>query len=191
MLTYNKDLIKYAKQLRKTMTPWEIKLWTQFLRDYPIRFQRQKVIDNYIVDFYCAKARIVIELDGGGHYTEEQQKYDEKRTENLNKYKLKVIRICNIDIDNNFYNVCEHIDREVKKSLPQSASQTAKSRLPARSVLLLRRGLHWRPAPRQREHDNCLITVDETARVLPSLFVYKIIQSNPLQPSLMTLSKVS
>ncbi len=60
MLTYNKELIKYAKQLRKTMTPWEIKLWTQFLRDYPIRFQRQKVIDNYIVDFYCAKARIVI-----------------------------------------------------------------------------------------------------------------------------------
>ena len=63
MLTYNKDLIKYAKELRKTMTPWEIKLWTQFLRDYPIRFQRQKVIDNYIVDFYCAKAHIVIELE--------------------------------------------------------------------------------------------------------------------------------
>ena len=127
MLNYNKDLIKRAKELRKTMTPWEIKLWTCFLRNYPVRFQRQKVIDNYIVDFYCAKARMVIELDGGGHYTEEQQKYDDERTEILKKYKLQVIRICNIDIDNNFDNVCEHIDREVKKSLPQSASQTAPS----------------------------------------------------------------
>ncbi len=127
MLNYNKDLIKRAKELRKTMTPWEIKLWTCFLRNYPVRFQRQKVIDNYIVDFYCAKARMVIELDGGGHYTEEQQKYDDERTEILKKYKLQVIRICNIDIDNNFDNVCEHIDREVKKSLPQSATQTAPS----------------------------------------------------------------
>ena len=127
MLAYNKDLIKYAKELRKNMTPWEIKLWTQFLREYPVRFQRQKVIDNYIVDFYCAKARIVIELDGGGHYTEEQQKYDDERTEILKKYNLQVIRICNLEIDNNFYNVCEHIDREVKKSLPQSALQTAPS----------------------------------------------------------------
>ena len=127
VLTYNKDLVKYAKELRKTMTPWEIKLWTQFLRNYPIRFQRQKVIDNYIVDFYCAKARIVIELDGGGHYTEEKIKHDEQRTKTLKKYNIQVIRICNIDIDNNFYNVCEHIDRAVKKSLPQSATQTAPS----------------------------------------------------------------
>ena len=127
MLTYNKELIMHAKKLRQNMTPWEIKLWTQFLRGYPIRFQRQKVIDNYIVDFYCAKARIVIELDGGGHYTEEQQKYDDNRTAILKKYNLQVIRICNLEIDNNFYNVCEYIDRAVKKSLPQSASQTAPS----------------------------------------------------------------
>ncbi len=109
------------------MTPWEIKLWNWFRRDYPIRFQRQKVIDNYIVVFYCAKAHIVIELDGGGHYTEEQKKYDDERTKVLSEYNLRVIRICNIDIDNNFYNVCEYIDREVKNSLPQSATQTAPS----------------------------------------------------------------
>ena len=120
MLKYNKDLIAYAKELRKNMTPWEMKLWNWFLRDYPIRFQRQKVIDNYIVDFYCAKARLVIELDGGGHYTEEQMQYDANRTEILEKYGLKVLRICNLEIDNNFYNVCEYIDREVKQSLPQS-----------------------------------------------------------------------
>lgn len=127
MLPYNKDLIKLAKANRKNMTPWEIKLWNYCLRDYPIRFQRQKVIDNYIVDFYCAKAHLVIELDGGGHYTEEQQEYDNKRTKILEKYGLKIIRICNIEIDNNFYNVCEYIDREVKKSLPQSAPLTAPS----------------------------------------------------------------
>ena len=125
MLTYNKELIKYAKELRQNMTPWEIKLWTQFLRNYPVRFQRQKVIDNYIVDFYCAKARIVIELDGGGHYTEEQQKHDDERTEILKNYKLQVIRICNLEIDNNFYNVCEHIDRVIKKSLPQAHSNVS------------------------------------------------------------------
>ncbi|MGN0520440.1 MAG: endonuclease domain-containing protein [Candidatus Fimenecus sp.] len=120
MLKYNKDLIAYAKELRKNMTPWENKLWNWFLRDYPIRFQRQKVIDNYIVDFYCAKARLVIELDGGGHYTGEQMQYDANRTEILEKYGLKILRICNLEIDNNFYNVCEYIDREVKQSLPQS-----------------------------------------------------------------------
>ena len=120
MLKYNKDLIVYAKELRKNMTPWEMKLWNWFLREYPIRFQRQKVIDNYIVDFYCAKARLVIELDGGGHYTNEQMQYDATRTKILEKYGLKVLRICNLEIDNNFYQVCEYIDREVKQSLPQS-----------------------------------------------------------------------
>ena len=67
MIPYNKNNIHLAKNLRKNMTPWERKLWYQFLRSYPLRFQRQKAIDEYIVDFYCAKARIVIELDGGGH----------------------------------------------------------------------------------------------------------------------------
>lgn len=140
MLPYNKDLIKLAKANRKNMTPWEIKLWNYCLRDYPIRFQRQKVIDNYIVDFYCAKAHLVIELDGGGHYTEEQQEYDNKRTKVLEKYGLKIIRICNIEIDNNFYNVCEYIDREVKKSLPQSAPLTAPSSDGAKVIKNKRKG---------------------------------------------------
>lgn len=120
MLKYNKNLIAYAKELRKNMTPWEIKLWNHFLRMYPIRFQRQKVIDNYIVDFYCAKAKLVIELDGGGHYAKEQMQYDAQRTKALEQYNLKILRICNLDIDNNFDSVCECIDREVKQSLPQS-----------------------------------------------------------------------
>jgi len=62
---YNKNNILLAKELRKNMTPWERKLWYEFLRFYPIRLQRQKAIGNYIADFYCAKARLVVELDGG------------------------------------------------------------------------------------------------------------------------------
>ena len=127
MKLYNKSNIPLAKNLRKNMTPWERKLWYEFLRDYPIRFQRQKSIGKYIADFYCAKAKLVIELDGGGHYTDEQINNDELRTKYLNNMGLKVLRICNLDIDKNFYSVCEHIDRTVKLSLPQSAPQTAPS----------------------------------------------------------------
>lgn len=82
MKEYNKSNIILAKTLRKNMTYWERKLWYNFLRNYPIRFQRQKSIGNYIVDFYCAKARLVIELDGGGHYSELQMQKDKIRTDN-------------------------------------------------------------------------------------------------------------
>lgn len=113
-LPYNGDLIEYAKELRKNATPWERKLWYYFLKDYSVRFQRQKVIGNYIVDFYCAKANLAIELDGGGHFTEEKMKYDCKRTESLQRLNVKVIRFSNLDVDKNFYEVCSQIDREVK-----------------------------------------------------------------------------
>ena len=114
MKEYNKANIPFAKALRKNMTPWERKLWYEYLRDYPVRFQRQKAIGNYIVDFYCAKARLVIELDGGGHYTTEQAKKDNLRTKELEAMNLKVLRICNLDIDQNFRGVCEYIDMVVK-----------------------------------------------------------------------------
>ena len=121
MKDYNKDNIPLAKALRKNMTPWERKIWYDFLRNYTIRFQRQKAIGNYIVDFYCAKTGLVIELDGGGHYTAEQTEKDNLRTKDLESMKLTVIRICNLDIDRNFRSVCEYIDRIVQNSLPQSA----------------------------------------------------------------------
>ena len=114
MKEYNKENIPLAKTLRKNMTPWERKLWYEFLRDYPIRFQRQKAIGNYIVDFYCAKTGLVIELDGGGHYTEEQAEKDALRTKDLESMKLTVVRICNLDIHRNFSGVCEYIDLIVK-----------------------------------------------------------------------------
>ena len=114
MKDYNKANIPLAKELRKNMTPWERKLWYEYLRFYPLRFQRQKAIGNYIADFYCAKARLVIELDGGGHYTADQAQKDQHRTEDLESMNLTVLRICNLDIDRNFRGVCEHIDSTVK-----------------------------------------------------------------------------
>lgn len=116
MKEYNKSNIPLAKTLRKNMTPWEGKLWYVFLRSYPIRFQRQKAIGNYIVDFYCVRASLVIELDGGGHYVTEQIENDKIHTKELEKMNLTVIRICNLDIDNNFRGVCEYIDLAVKNT---------------------------------------------------------------------------
>ena len=114
MKAYNKSNIPLAKALRKNMTPWERKLWYDFLRNYPVRFQRQKAIGNYIADFYCARARLIVELDGGGHYTEEQAEKDADRTNELEAMNLKVLRICNLDIDRNFRGVCDHIDLTVR-----------------------------------------------------------------------------
>ena len=127
MKQYNKKNIPLAKELRKNMTPWERKLWYDYLRQYPVRFQRQKAIGNYIVDFYCAKAKLVIELDGGGHYAPVQMQADETRTADLEGMDLTVLRICNLDVDRNFTAVCEHIDNAVQRSLPQSALLTAPS----------------------------------------------------------------
>ena len=114
MKAYNKSNIQLAKALRKNMTPWDRKLWYDFLRDYPVRFQRQKAIGNYIADFYCAKARLVVELDGSGHYTAEQAAKDAARTKALEAMNLTVLRICNLDIDRNFRGVCAYIDSEVQ-----------------------------------------------------------------------------
>ena len=114
-MKHEKNNEKYARTLRKEMTPWERKLWYLFLKSYPVRFQRQKCIDHYIVDFYCFRAKLVIELDGGGHYEPLAEKYDEDRTKVLEQYGLKVLRFCNTDIDKNFYSVCSVIDTEVKK----------------------------------------------------------------------------
>ena len=115
MKDYNKANIPLAKELRKNMTPWERRLWYDFLRYYPTRFQRQKPIGEHIVDFYCAKAGLVVELDGGGHYIPEQEQEDASRTKALESMGLTVLRFCNLDIDRNFSGVCETIDLAVKR----------------------------------------------------------------------------
>jgi len=127
MKPYNKNNIILAKELRKNMTPWELKLWYKFLRNYPIRFQRQKAIGNYIVDFYCAKAQLIIELDGSEHYKDKYILKDKLRAEDLNKMNLRVIRISNLDIYRNFEGVCKFIDNEVRNSPSVVQSTTAPS----------------------------------------------------------------
>ena len=92
-------------------------MWYDFLRGYPVRFLRQKVIDNYIVDFYCHDARLIIELDGSQHYEESGAIKDKIRTEKLGNRNLTVIRIPNSEVNTNFRGVCEYIDLCVKESL--------------------------------------------------------------------------
>ena len=114
---HNKNIVPVAKILRKHMTKEEKHLWYDFLRTYSVPFSRQKVLGKYIVDFYCAEAKLVIELDGSEHYNEEGKKLDAERTAYLEEYGLTVIRIPNSDIHNNFRGVCEYIDGAVKQSL--------------------------------------------------------------------------
>ena len=114
---HNKNLVSNAKQLRKEMTKEERHLWYDFLKDYPVRFLRQKVLGNYIVDFYCAKANLIVELDGSQHFEYENIEKDAQRTEFLESYGLKVIRIPNNEVNNNFSGACEYIDLMVKQAL--------------------------------------------------------------------------
>ena len=116
---HNRQLIPLAKQLRKEMTKEERHLWYDFLRSYPVRFSRQKVLGKYIADFYSAEAKLVIELDGAQHYEPDNVQKDDERTEFLKGYGLKVIRIPNNEISWNFRSVCEYIDAAVKQSLSQ------------------------------------------------------------------------
>jgi len=114
-----KKLTKTAQRLRREATPWENKLWYDFLRNYEVPIHRQKVIDGFIVDFYCSKAHLAIELDGSGHYYKNKQAEDEKRTLRLNGLGIEVLRFSNLEINDSFYEVCsvidEHIKRRIKK----------------------------------------------------------------------------
>ncbi len=123
-LEYNRKNIPLAKNLRRNATPQENHLWYDFLAKYEIRFQRQKAIDGFIADFYCHKAKLVIEIDGAQHYTEEGQRKDEFRTEILEGYDLKIIRFTNRQIHTNFRGVCLYIDSVVKMSVNESVSET-------------------------------------------------------------------
>ena len=125
MKQYNEALLPYAKELRKHMTPWERKLWYKFLNKYRPRFQRQKVLENFIADFYCAKAKLAIELDGSGHFNNKQRNCDKYRNEVMRLMDVKIIQIDNNDVYNYFDSVCYEIDRIVKeRTSPRSASRT-------------------------------------------------------------------
>ncbi len=114
---YNPKLVSVANMLRKRMTKEEKHLWYDFLHTYPVRFYRQKVLGKYVADFYCAKAKLVIELDGLEHCWEQNREYDEERTQYLKGYDIRVVRISNAEIHNNFRGVCDYIDHIVKEIL--------------------------------------------------------------------------
>ena len=112
---YDRRLNKRAQELRHNMTPQERKLWYEFLRSYPIKFYKQRIIEYFIADFYCSRAKLVIELDGSQHYTEQGKCYDAERSAILEGHHLKVLRFSNHDLDTNFEGVCAVIDREVRQ----------------------------------------------------------------------------
>ena len=116
---HNEKLIPLAKKLRKDMTREEKHLWYDFLRSYPVRFSRQKVLGKYIADFYSAQAKLVVEIDGSQHYEDDNVIKDSARTAFLESYGLKVIRVSNYEVNRNFEAVCGYIDAEIKQSLSQ------------------------------------------------------------------------
>ena len=114
---YNPSLVQNARDLRKNMTNEERHLWYDFLRDYPVKFSRQKVLGKYIVDFYCSSAKLAVEIDGSQHYEPSGKMYDDARTEYLQQFGLLVLRVSNYEINSNFYGVCDKIDSLVKQRM--------------------------------------------------------------------------
>jgi very-short-patch-repair endonuclease len=109
-LPYNPQLLSRAKQLRQNPTPPEKKLWQDYLRTFRFRVLRQRPINHFIVDFYCAALKLVIEIDGESHFTQDGQLYDQERTEILEGYGLSVLRFTNDAVFNNFEGVCQKIE---------------------------------------------------------------------------------
>ncbi len=113
----NPYLTEFSQNLRSNMTKEEKHLWYDFLKKLPQTVNRQKVIGNYILDFYCAEAKIAIELDGSQHYEQSGKEKDAKRDEFLNELGIKVLRYTNIEINQNFYGVCQDILKHIELSI--------------------------------------------------------------------------
>ena len=116
---HNRQLVPFARQLRKQMTKEERRLWYDYLSSYPVRVCRQKILGRYIVDFYCAQAKLVIELDGSQHYEATGMEQDAERTAFLETYGLYVLRIPNNEINQNLRGVCELIDQVVSERMAE------------------------------------------------------------------------
>ena len=114
---HNREIIPNARNLRKNMTKEEKHLWYDFLRNYKMKIYRQKILGKYIADFYCAKAKLVIEIDGSQHFNDEGERKDYERTKFLEKYDLMIVRISNNEINKNFNGVCEYIDSVIKERI--------------------------------------------------------------------------
>ncbi len=109
-----------ARELRKNATKQEKHLWYDFLRQLPVHFYRQYTIEKYIVDFFCPKANLAIELDGSQHYEQAALEYDKKRTDMLCRYGITVLRYTNRDINERFQAVCDDIKNQLNLQLGKS-----------------------------------------------------------------------
>lgn len=118
-MTVPKDyrMLPQARKLRREMTPQERKLWYLFLKDYPVKIYRQRIIESFIVDFYCSSAKLVIELDGKQHFTSQGRQYDAERSQILNSHGLRVIRFTNHDVDTKFSQVCDAIHHAISQTI--------------------------------------------------------------------------
>lgn len=117
-MLHNRELIYRARELRKNMTSEERRLWYCFLKNYPIKFQTQKVIEDFIVDFYCARAKVIVEIDGSQHYENDELRIEDViRDKRLQELGYIVFRVDNISINYRFKEICEYIDNIVKKAL--------------------------------------------------------------------------
>ena len=113
-LERNASLKRNAQNLRKNQTKEEGLLWYRFLCRYPVKFRRQYIIGNYIVDFYCHGAKLAVELDGSQHYDPAEAEKDRARTAYLESLGLRVLRFSNLDVLRRFEDVCAEIDRTAK-----------------------------------------------------------------------------
>ena len=109
--------LENARRLRREMTPHERKLWYLFLRKYPVKIYKQRIIGRFIVDFYCASAKLAIEVDGSQHYEPQSMAYDTERSAFLSALDLEVLRFSNREIDRDFRSVCEQIDFTIQNRL--------------------------------------------------------------------------
>ena len=116
-MRHNKKLTDLAQKLRKNMTKEEKKLWYQFLKGYPVQFKRQVTCDEYILDFYCPKAKVAIELDGLHHQVGQISENDRTRNDRLESMGIHVVRFPNANIRKDFNHVCEEIDFMVRKRI--------------------------------------------------------------------------
>lgn len=116
---FKRSLRVCAQRLRREATKQENHLWYDFLRSYPVQFRRQMVLGRFIVDFYCAKAKLAIEVDGSQHFEKDAMVYDQERTDYLNQMEVDVIRFTNRDIDQNFSGVCEMIRSIVERRITE------------------------------------------------------------------------
>jgi len=113
-IPYRRTLTSRARALRRDPTPAERKLWYEFLSTQPEKFTRQKPLGSYVADFYCSRHRLVIELDGDGHFNETAQRYDRSRTWKLELLGIRVLRFTNSDVMQAFEGVCMQVRRALE-----------------------------------------------------------------------------